>query len=121
MEGIHKCNLRSLSAACLISLIVLLSGCDQATPTALESTLVSVITLKQETAQISTELPGRVSAVKDAQIRARVTGIVEKIVFKQGANVSSGELLFKIDPALYQAAYDQAAANLKKAQVTHSP
>ncbi len=116
MEGIHKRNLRSLSAACLISLIVLLSGCDQATPTALESTLVSVITLKQETAQISTELPGRVSAVKDAQIRARVTGIVEKIVFKQGANVSSGELLFKIDPALYQAAYDQAAANLKKAQ-----
>lgn len=116
MQGLLKSNLRFLSATCAISLIVLSSGCDQATPAALEPTLVSVITLKQETAQITTDLPGRISAVKDAQIRARVTGIVEKIVFKQGANVSAGELLFQIDSALYQAAYDQAAANLQKAQ-----
>jgi len=79
---------------------------------------VQVVTLavKPELAIISTDLPGRVSAVRDAQIRTRVTGIVQKIVFKQGALVKEGEVLFKIDPVQYQATYDQAAAQLKKAQ-----
>jgi membrane fusion protein (multidrug efflux system) len=72
--------------------------------------------VKPELAIISTDLPGRVSAVRDAQIRTRVTGIVQKIVFKQGALVKEGEVLFKIDPVQYQATYDQAAAQLKKAQ-----
>jgi membrane fusion protein (multidrug efflux system) len=54
--------------------------------------------------------------VRDAQIRARVTGIVQKIVFKQGGDVKENELLFKIDPAPYKAAYDQAAAQVKRAK-----
>jgi len=96
----------------------LLSGCDQTTPppAAPPPTLVSVMTVEQEAARITTELPGRVYATKDAQIRTRVTGIVQKITFKQGANVSAGDVLFLIDPAIYQATYDQAAANLQKAQ-----
>ena len=93
-----------------------LSGCDQTTQVAQQPTLVSVITVKQEAAQITTELPGRVFATKDAQIRTRVTGIVQKIVFKQGASVNAGDILFLIDPAMYQASYDQAAANLQKAE-----
>ena len=93
-----------------------LSGCDQTTQVAQQPTLVSVITVKQEAAQITTELPGRVFATKDAQIRPRVTGIVQKIVFKQGASVNAGDILFLIDPAMYQASYDQAAANLQKAE-----
>jgi len=100
----------------LITALTALSGCDQATQVAQAPTLVSVITVQQEPAQITTELPGRVFATKDAQIRTRVTGIVQKIVFKQGAFVNAGEVLFKIDPAIYQATYDQAAANLQKAQ-----
>jgi membrane fusion protein (multidrug efflux system) len=116
MQSARKHNLHSFFIACLVSCALLLSACHQASPPESEATLVSVLSLKQETAQISTDLPGRVSAIKDAQIRARVTGIIQKIVFKQGANVSAGEVLFQIDPALYQAAYDQASANLKKAQ-----
>lgn len=96
--------------------ILTITGCDKPAQTVAQPTLVSVINIQSEPAQITTELPGRVSPVKDAQIRARVTGIVQKIVFKQGANVSAGEVLFLIDPALYQAAYDQAAANLQKAE-----
>ncbi len=100
----------------LISALVALSGCDQVTQVAQQPTLVSVITVEQESAQITTELPGRVIATKDAQIRTRVTGIVQKIVFKQGATVNAGDILFLIDPAIYQATYDQAAANLQKAE-----
>src|SRR5690606_39080099 len=62
------------------------------------------------------ELPGRVQAIKDAQIRARVTGIVTEINFKQGSDVKEGQLLFTIDPAPYRAQRDQAAAQLKNAE-----
>jgi membrane fusion protein (multidrug efflux system) len=100
----------------LSAALAMLSGCDQATQVAQPPTLVSVITVGQEAAPITTELPGRVFATKDAQIRARVTGIVQKIVFKQGAFVNAGDVLFLIDPAIYQSTYDQAAANLQKVE-----
>ena len=77
---------------------------------------VSVITVQPERTPIVAELPGRVDAVRDAQIRARVTGIVQKIAFEQGGDVQEKQLLFKIDPAPYKAAYDQATAQLKQAQ-----
>ena len=77
---------------------------------------VSVITIQPQRAPIVSELPGRVDAVRDAQIRSRVTGIVQKIAFEQGGDVKENQLLFKIDPAPYKAAYDQATAQLKQAQ-----
>src|SRR5690606_37187171 len=55
---------------------------------------------------------------EDAEIRARVTGIVQSIDFEQGSTVKAGQLLFTIDPAPYQAARDQAAAQLKNAQAS---
>jgi len=77
---------------------------------------VSVVTVQPQRTPIVSELPGRVDAVRDAEIRARVTGIVEKIGFDQGSDVKKGQKLFKIDPAPYQATYDQAAAQLKQTQ-----
>ncbi|AHC49065.1 RND efflux system, membrane fusion protein CmeA [Achromobacter xylosoxidans NBRC 15126 = ATCC 27061] len=77
---------------------------------------VSVITVQPQRTPIVSELPGRVDAVRDAQIRSRVTGIVQKITFEQGGDVKENQLLFKIDPAPYKAAYDQATAQLKQAQ-----
>ncbi len=77
---------------------------------------VSVVTVQPQRAPIVSELPGRVDAVRDAQIRARVTGIVQRITFEQGGDVKENQLLFKIDPAPYKAAFDQATAQLKQAQ-----
>lgn len=77
---------------------------------------VSVVEVQPQSTAIYTELPGRVEAIKDAEIRARVTGIVTGIAFKQGSDVKEGELLFTIDPAPYEAQRDQAAAQLKNAQ-----
>jgi len=77
---------------------------------------VSVITLKAEPVTLTSAQPGRVEAIRDAQIRARVNGIVTGIHFEQGSEVKEGQLLFTIDPAPYQAAYDQAAAQLQQAQ-----
>lgn len=77
---------------------------------------VSVITVEPAAADVFVVLPGRVEAIKDAQIRARVTGIVTEINFQQGSDVKEGQLLFTIDPAPYKAVRDQAAAQLLRAQ-----
>jgi len=65
---------------------------------------------------VPTELPGRIEAVRVAQVRARVTGIVQKRFFTEGTDVKAGEPLFQIDPAPYKAALDSAKAALAKAQ-----
>ncbi len=77
---------------------------------------VSVITVQPAKTPVRVDLPGRVEAIKDAQIRARVDGIVEEINFEQGGEVKQGQLLFTIDPAPYIALRDQAAAQLKNAE-----
>lgn len=77
---------------------------------------VSVVTVEPTAAEIFVELPGRVEAIKDAEIRARVNGIVTGIHFKQGGDVKEGQLLFTIDPAPYAAQRDQAVAQLKNAE-----
>ncbi|TFL11216.1 efflux RND transporter periplasmic adaptor subunit [Pusillimonas caeni] len=102
----------------LLSSLVLLAACGDE-PQGQQGDMkvpVSVVTVEPARAEITTELPGRVDAIKNAQIRARVTGIVEEINFVQGSDVKAGELLFTIDPAPYAAARAQAEAQLKQAQ-----
>src|SRR5690606_11033562 len=79
---------------------------------------VSVIQVEATSTPVQTVLPGRVKAIEDAEIRARVTGIVQEIAFQQGSKVKAGQLLFTIDPAPYEAARDQAAAQLQSAEAT---
>jgi membrane fusion protein, multidrug efflux system len=77
---------------------------------------VGVVTVTMQSAPIANELPGRVEASRVAQVRARVTGIVQKRLFREGSDVKAGQPLFQIDPAPYQAAADSARAQLAKAQ-----
>ncbi len=81
---------------------------------------VAVITIAPQTAPLVTELPGRVEASRVAQVRARVNGIVQKRLFREGSEVKAGQLLFQIDPAPYQAAVDSAKAALAKAQANQT-
>ncbi|CAB3883438.1 efflux RND transporter periplasmic adaptor subunit [Achromobacter deleyi] len=99
-------------------LALLLVGCGEKPQMNPGMPQVSVITVQPQRTPIVAELPGRVDAVRDAQIRSRVTGIVQKITFEQGGDVKENQLLFKIDPAPYKATYDQATAQLKQAQAT---
>lgn len=101
------------------SSLVLLAACGNKEPQAPAGGMkvpVSVITVQPTSTELFSELPGRVEAIKDAQIRARVSGIVEEINFEQGADVKQDQLLFTIDPAPYRAVRNQAAAQLKNAQ-----
>lgn len=77
---------------------------------------VGVITVELQAVSLASELPGRVEPSRIAQVRARVTGIVQRRLFREGSDVKAGQPLFQIDPAPYRAAVDSAEAALAKAQ-----
>lgn len=81
---------------------------------------VGVVTTALQPVALQTELPGRVEAIRTAQVRARVNGVVLKRLFTEGAEVKAGQALFQIDPAPYQAAFESAQASLAKAQANLS-
>lgn len=107
---------RWLWASLFLSAAVLVGCGEQQNPQQRPPSLVDTIKLEPTEAVIRADLPGRVDAVRNAQVRARVTGIVEEILFEQGSEVTRNQPLFTIDPAPYQAAFDRARADLLRAQ-----
>ncbi len=77
---------------------------------------VGVVTLAPTSVTLTKELPGRTSAFRVAEVRARVNGIVLKRLFTEGSDVKEGQQLFAIDPAPYRAALDSAKAALARAE-----
>ncbi len=82
---------------------------------------VAVVVIKHETVPITTELPGRTSAFLVAEVRPQVSGIIKKRLFTEGSDVKAGEVLYQIDPAPYQASFDNASASLARAEANLPP
>jgi membrane fusion protein (multidrug efflux system) len=64
---------------------------------------------------LTTDLPGRTSPYRIAEVRPQVNGVLQKRLFKEGDDGQAGQQLYQIDPSLYQAAYDSALAQLAHA------
>ncbi|WP_176047955.1 efflux RND transporter periplasmic adaptor subunit [Burkholderia sp. BCC1644] len=79
---------------------------------------VAVLTVAPQRIVEQTELSGRLSALLVSDVRPQIGGIVRKRLFTEGADVKAGQVLYQIDPASYQAAYDQARGTLAKAEAT---
>jgi membrane fusion protein (multidrug efflux system) len=77
---------------------------------------VDVITVAAGSATITQDLPGRLQAVRSAQVRARVEGVVEKRLFAEGTDIAAGVPLFQIDARTYQAQATAAEADLAAAK-----
>lgn len=106
--------------AAVLSGVAVLAGCGQqqnppaaAAPAAPQ---VAVLEVRAEEVPLVLELPGRTAPYLIAEVRPQVTGIVKQRPFREGSEVAAGELLYQIDPATYQAAYDSAAAALARAE-----
>ena len=95
------------------------SGCGKETPAsnppAGGPAEVAVVQVKPEKVTITTELSGRTSAYLIAEVRPQVGGIIQKRLFTEGSDVKAGQVLYQIDPATYQAAFDSARAALDRA------
>ncbi|MCV3285889.1 efflux RND transporter periplasmic adaptor subunit [Aeromonas veronii] len=77
---------------------------------------VNVVTLQSGPLMLTTELTGRSAPLRVAEVRPQVSGIILKRLFTEGSDVKAGDLLYQIDPAVYQAAVASAKANLAKAE-----
>ena len=64
----------------------------------------------------SFEFVGRIKATDKVELRARVEGFLEKVLFKEGQDVKTGDLLYQIEKAQFEAAVDQAKGNLAVAE-----
>lgn len=65
---------------------------------------------------VKSELPGRLTAYRTAEVRPQVTGIILKRLFEEGSQVQEGQSLYQIDPTLYKAAVAQATASVAQAE-----
>lgn len=104
-----------VAAASLV--ILAMAGCgqeQQAPPPQVPE--VAVVTVKPEPVVLTSNLPGRTAAFRVAEIRPQVSGLIEKRLFTEGADVKEGEVLYQIDPRPFQAALDNAAASLDAAK-----
>ncbi|WP_287250869.1 efflux RND transporter periplasmic adaptor subunit [Stenotrophomonas sp.] len=108
---------RICAAACA-AIMAVTTACSREDVPAVAAPAVTVATLSPSIVQLDDELPGRVAAVRTAQIRAQVGGIVLKRLFEQGAEVKAGTPLFQIDPAAFHAEVDSAAAMLQRSEAT---
>ena len=96
-------------------LAVIFSGCQQAPPIAPPPT--PKVTVARPIARKSTDyedFTGRTDAVSTVDIRARVTGYLDKVNFKDGDVVKENDLLYQIDPRPFQASLDQAKAEVER-------
>ena len=77
---------------------------------------VDVVTVQPQSVELQVELPGRTAPFRVAEVRPQVNGIIQKRLFVEGSEVTAGQLLYQIDPAVYQARVDSAVASLARAR-----
>ncbi len=117
LEANRPMNIKSaVLAACACGALV--AGCDEAgvKPPA---TPVPEVVVEQPTTKVVTDyedFTGYTDAVYTVEIRARVTGYLDKVLFKDGDEVPEGKLLFEIDPRPYQAEFDRAQSSVTQAE-----
>jgi membrane fusion protein (multidrug efflux system) len=116
-------NIRLIPVVMLTCL--LLGGCQQESKKAVMAAPgpveVDVVTVTPQVAELAVELPGRTAAFRVAEVRPQVNGIIKQRLFVEGSEVTAGQLLYQIDPAVYQAKVDSADASLARARaVEHS-
>lgn len=102
----------------LIISTILLSGCDNSGDQQPHAQIpqVSVHIVSSTPLSVTTELPGRTSAYRVAEVRPQVSGIILQRNFVEGSDVNAGQSLYQIDPATYQAAYNSAKGDEAKAE-----
>ncbi len=77
-----------------------------------------MVTIVAQPVTLESDLPGRTNPFETSDVRPQVNGIIQSRLFKEGSNVHAGQVLYRIDPAPYQASYDQAVAQWANAKAS---
>lgn len=102
----------------VLSGLLALTGCNRQPPVppAPPEIQVSTVTVQPETVTLSSELPGRTSAFRVAEIRPQINGLIVKRLFIEGEEIIAGQVLYQIDSAPFQATLNRARAALSRAE-----
>lgn len=115
------------AAALAASVALALSSCGKADEAAqggqpagreAPAPVVGVVTVHPQTVALTVELPGRLESLRTADVRAQVSGIIQKRLFQEGSYVRAGQPLYQIDSSTYEANLESARAQLATAQAT---
>ena len=106
-----------LIAAAAATLLVVACGKQEA-PQQPPPPDVGVVTVHPQPVPLVREASARLAPTRASDVRARVPGVVQKRLYKEGSDVKEGDPLVQIDPAPFRAAYAQAAANLEQAEAS---
>jgi membrane fusion protein (multidrug efflux system) len=120
MKNVHLTRFALIAAVCALCL----AGCDKESATAPKAPggantpppEVSVYVTTLTPTRLTMDLPGRAAAYRIAEVRPQVNGILQKRLFEEGALVKAGQVLYQIDPAIYEAALASAEASLHQAE-----
>ncbi|HEX7370729.1 MAG TPA: efflux RND transporter periplasmic adaptor subunit [Rhodanobacteraceae bacterium] len=108
-----------LRGAGAVLLALAVGACSHRASTPPPPPEVGVVTAEPSNVPVTRSYPGRLAATLTAQVRARVTGVVLKRVYKEGTNVEKGDVLFKIDPAPLEASLRTAQGELAQAEASN--
>jgi membrane fusion protein (multidrug efflux system) len=117
MQTTNKAKLIATVGVLVVGLMM--TGCGKktaASPPPSGPPEVGVVVVEPQRVALTTELSGRTSALLIAEVRPQVGGVIQKRLFTEGADVKAGQVLYRIDSATYQAAYNSAKAAEARAE-----
>jgi membrane fusion protein (multidrug efflux system) len=106
-----------LASATLLCLLGL-AGCSKPSKRAAPTPEAGVVVVKTQAVPLTTELPGRTTPFAISDVRPQISGIILARLFTEGSNVKKGQVLYRIDPAPYRAAVNQAKAQVANAEAS---
>lgn len=110
-------KMTSITFTLLILLLMAAAACRRPSgPPPMMIPEVAVVTIQPERVEMVAELPGRTTAFLVAEVRPQVSGILQQRLFDEGSMVSQGQVLYRIDPAMYEATLQSARASLARAE-----
>ena len=107
-------NIAAFAAAALILAAGCGKGGEQTAPKEAQAPVVKVMNPIKKKVDMWDEYTARIDALAFVELRARVSGYLEKVYFKEGQEVKVGDMLFRIDQRPYQAALDSCKAGVKE-------
>lgn len=115
--GAHAARLTARNLALALGVASVLAACSAKPPAGPPpAPEVTAITVRATEVPDVIELPGRIEAVRTAEVRARVDGIVQRRLYQEGSDVPAGAPLFQIDPRDMRAAHEAAEAEFRRAE-----
>jgi membrane fusion protein (multidrug efflux system) len=103
------------NSALILAACFLLAACSKEKPTP-PPPEAGFVVMRTESVPLFIELPGRTAAFETSEVRPQVTGVLKARLFEEGSLVRAGQTLYQIDPSLFRASVNQAAANLDNAR-----